>query len=124
MLACLALQLQSFNLNLEYIPGKSNIIADVLSRLDFEQEIPSCEKNTVSIDFPASSPMESLEEQLKNEDLRKIIHCLENDDKDVNHANWLERGYLMNQGVLYRYSLSLKVKKLSWLFLFMKGTRS
>ncbi|GBL91391.1 hypothetical protein AVEN_199232-1 [Araneus ventricosus] len=28
---------------------------------------------------------------------------IENDDKDVNHANWLERGYLMNQGVLYRY---------------------
>ncbi|GBM56029.1 hypothetical protein AVEN_10198-1 [Araneus ventricosus] len=48
--------------------------------------------------------MEIREEQLKDEDLRKIIHCSENDDKDVNHANWLERGYLMKQGVLYRFS--------------------
>ncbi|GBN19638.1 hypothetical protein AVEN_6792-1 [Araneus ventricosus] len=48
--------------------------------------------------------MEIREEQLKDEDLRKIIHYFENDDKDVNHANWLEGGYLMNQGVLYRYS--------------------
>ncbi|GBN58868.1 hypothetical protein AVEN_64705-1 [Araneus ventricosus] len=64
----------------------------------------SCEENTVSTDFPARSPMEIREEQLKDEDLRKIIHCFENDDKDVNHANWLKRGYLTNQGVLYRNS--------------------
>ncbi|GBN42239.1 Retrovirus-related Pol polyprotein from transposon 17.6 [Araneus ventricosus] len=89
MLACLALQLQSFTLNLEYIPGKSNVIAYMLSRL---REIHSCEENTVSIDFPASSPLETFEEHLKDEDLRKIINCFENDDKEVNHANWLERG--------------------------------
>ncbi|GBM40553.1 Transposon Tf2-6 polyprotein [Araneus ventricosus] len=103
-LARWALQLQSFDLNLEHIPGKSNVVADMLSRLDDDQEIPSCEENTVSIDFPARSPMEIREEQLKDEDLRKIIYCFENDDKDVNHASGLERGYLMNQGVLYRYS--------------------
>ncbi|GBM92402.1 Retrovirus-related Pol polyprotein from transposon 17.6 [Araneus ventricosus] len=50
-LARWALQLQSFNLNLEYIPGKSNVVADMLSRLDCDQKIPSCEENTVSIDF-------------------------------------------------------------------------
>ncbi|GBN79238.1 hypothetical protein AVEN_241905-1 [Araneus ventricosus] len=57
--------------------------------------------------------MAIFEEQLKDEDLQKIIHRFDNDDKDVNHANWLERGYLMNQGVLYRYSLTLKVIKLN-----------
>ncbi|GBM34139.1 Retrovirus-related Pol polyprotein from transposon 17.6, partial [Araneus ventricosus] len=41
-----SLQIQSFNLNLEYIPGKSNVIADMLSRLDYDQEIPSYEENT------------------------------------------------------------------------------
>ncbi|GBM06076.1 Pro-Pol polyprotein [Araneus ventricosus] len=74
------------------------------SRLDYDQEISSCEEDKVSIDFPARSPMEIREEQLKDDDLRKIIHCFENDDKDVNHASWLERGYLMNQGVMYIYS--------------------
>ncbi|GBM06019.1 Retrovirus-related Pol polyprotein from transposon 17.6 [Araneus ventricosus] len=53
-----ALQLQTFDLNLEYISGKSNVVADMLSRLDYDQEIPSCEENTVSIDIPARSPME------------------------------------------------------------------
>ncbi|GBM63817.1 hypothetical protein AVEN_262705-1 [Araneus ventricosus] len=103
-LARWALQLQSFDLNLEYIPGKSNVVADMLSRLDYDQEIFSCEENTISIDIPARSPMEIREEQLKDEDLRKIIYFFENDDKDVYHANWLERGCLMNQGVLYTYS--------------------
>ncbi|GBL91599.1 Retrovirus-related Pol polyprotein from transposon 17.6 [Araneus ventricosus] len=86
-LARWALQLQYFDQNLEYIPGKSNVVADMLSRLDYDKEIPSCEENTVSIDIPARSPMEIREEQLKDEDLQKIIHCFENDDKDVNHAN-------------------------------------
>ncbi|GBM26348.1 hypothetical protein AVEN_239349-1 [Araneus ventricosus] len=36
--------------------------------------------------------MEIREEQLKDEDLRKVNHCFKNDDKDVNHVNWLERG--------------------------------
>ncbi|GBL77393.1 hypothetical protein AVEN_41805-1 [Araneus ventricosus] len=46
----------------ECIPGKSNVVADMLSRLDYDQEIPSCEENTVSRDFPARSPMEIKEE--------------------------------------------------------------
>ncbi|GBM65034.1 hypothetical protein AVEN_68955-1 [Araneus ventricosus] len=86
-----SLQLQSFNLYLGYIPGNSNVVTDMLSGLDCDQELPSCEENTVSIDFCTRSPMEIREEQLKDEDLQKIIHCFENDDKDVNHANWLER---------------------------------
>ncbi|GBN27264.1 Retrovirus-related Pol polyprotein from transposon 17.6 [Araneus ventricosus] len=61
-----ALQLQSFDLNLEYIPGKSNVVTDMLSWLHYDHEIPSCEENTVSIDFPARSPMEIREEQLKD----------------------------------------------------------
>ncbi|GFU98488.1 retrovirus-related Pol polyprotein from transposon 17.6 [Trichonephila clavipes] len=51
------------------------------------------------------SPKEIRDEQMKDEELVKIISCLEDPDKNVNYVNWVERGYLMNQGVLFRYAL-------------------
>ncbi|GFW69720.1 retrovirus-related Pol polyprotein from transposon 17.6 [Trichonephila clavipes] len=42
--------------------------------------------------------------QLEDEELKKIIDCFESMDKDENFANYTSRGYLMNQGILYRYS--------------------
>ncbi|GFU72109.1 retrovirus-related Pol polyprotein from transposon 297 [Trichonephila clavipes] len=78
-LARWALQLQSFNLNMEYIPGKT-------------------------IDVPSRSPKEKRDEQMKDEELVKINSCLEDPDKNVNYVNWVERGYLMNQGVIFRYA--------------------
>ncbi|GBM51591.1 hypothetical protein AVEN_832-1 [Araneus ventricosus] len=44
------------------------------------------------------------EEQLKDDELRKIIECFEKDIKDEDYINWTSRGYLMNQGVLNRFS--------------------
>ncbi|GFY18127.1 retrovirus-related Pol polyprotein from transposon 412 [Trichonephila clavipes] len=41
---------------------------------------------------------------MKDEELVKIISCLEDPDKNVNYVNWVERCYLMNQGVLFRYA--------------------
>ncbi|GFT97129.1 hypothetical protein TNCV_3857951 [Trichonephila clavipes] len=49
-------------------------------------------------------PFEFRQEQLKDDELRKIIECFENNEKSVNFANWLEKGYLINQGILFRYS--------------------
>ncbi|GFW21560.1 transposon Tf2-9 polyprotein [Trichonephila clavipes] len=103
-LACWALQLQSFNLNMEYIPGKSNVVADMLSRLACHEENEEYEVCTEAIDVPSKSPKEICDEQLKDEEVVKIISCLEDPDKNVNYVNWVERSYLMNQGVLYRYA--------------------
>ncbi|GFW42339.1 transposon Tf2-9 polyprotein [Trichonephila clavipes] len=103
-LARWALQLQSFNLNMEYIPGKSNVVADMLSRPACHEENELCEVCTVAIDVPSRSPKEIRDEQMKDEELVKIISCLEDPDKNVNYVNWVERGYLMNQGVLFRYA--------------------
>ncbi|GFT18930.1 transposon Tf2-9 polyprotein [Trichonephila clavipes] len=103
-LARWALQLQSFNLNMEYIPGKSNVFADMLSRPACNEENELCEVCTVAIDVPSRSPKEIRNEQMKDEELVKIISCLEDPDKNVYYVNWVERGYLMNQGVLFRYA--------------------
>ncbi|GFV26859.1 retrovirus-related Pol polyprotein from transposon 412 [Trichonephila clavipes] len=51
-LACWALQLQSFNLNMEYIPRKSNVVADMLSCQACHEENELCEVCTVAIDVP------------------------------------------------------------------------
>ncbi|GFX71312.1 uncharacterized protein TNCV_2453241 [Trichonephila clavipes] len=75
-LAPWALQLQSFNLNREYIPGKSNVIADMLSRPACHEENELCEVCTVAIDVPSRSPKEICGEQMKDEELVEIISCL------------------------------------------------
>ncbi|GFX83124.1 transposon Tf2-6 polyprotein [Trichonephila clavipes] len=103
-LACWALQLQSFNLNMEYIPGKSNVIAYMLSCPACNEKNELSEVCTVAIDVPSRSPKEIRDEQMKDEELVKIISCLEDPDKNFNHVNWVERGFLMNQGVLFRYA--------------------
>lgn len=43
-------------------------------------------------------------EQLKDENLEKIICYFECNDKGVNYENWTELRYLMSQYVLYRVS--------------------
>ncbi|GFU31621.1 retrovirus-related Pol polyprotein from transposon 297 [Trichonephila clavipes] len=103
-LACWALQLQSSNLNMEYIPGKCNAVADMLSRPECHEENELCEVYTVAIDVLSRSPKEIHDEQMKDEELVIIISCFEDPDKNVNYVNWVERGYLMNQGDLFRYA--------------------
>ncbi|KAF8763849.1 Transposon Tf2-9 polyprotein like [Argiope bruennichi] len=43
-------------------------------------------------------------EQLKDSELKKIIDCFENINKNVDFANGPQRGYILNQEVLYCYS--------------------
>ncbi|GFU49006.1 retrovirus-related Pol polyprotein from transposon 17.6 [Trichonephila clavipes] len=103
-LARWALQIQFYNLTIDYIPRRSNFIADLLSRPKSEQEKADCDILAVFVDFPTRLPKEVRKEQLKDDELKKIVECFENNEKSVNFANWLERRYLMNQGILFRYS--------------------
>ncbi|KAF8785739.1 Retrovirus-related Pol polyprotein like [Argiope bruennichi] len=103
-LARWVLQIQSFNPKIEYAPRKSNVLADMLYRpTNLNEDVP-CDVFAISADFPVRRPRDIREEQLNDQELKKIIDCFENSSKDENFANWTSRGYLMNQGILTRYS--------------------
>ncbi|GFX58878.1 transposon Tf2-8 polyprotein [Trichonephila clavipes] len=53
--------------------------------------------------MPTRSCKDMREAQLKDDNLKKIIGSFESPLKTEEYANWTERGFLMNQGVLYRY---------------------
>ncbi|XP_035210109.1 WASH complex subunit 5-like [Stegodyphus dumicola] len=83
---------------------ESKVIADLLSRPSYANNDFVCDLNAVSIDLPSRKSKDIREEQMKDEDVRKIIDCFESCKKDENYVNWTSRGYLVNQGVLYHYS--------------------
>ncbi|GFX55586.1 retrovirus-related Pol polyprotein from transposon 17.6 [Trichonephila clavipes] len=102
-LARWALEILSFNLKVQYIPGKANVIADILSR-PVTQEESFCEANNITIaDMPTQSCKDMHVAQLKDDNFKIIIDSFESPLKTEEYANWTERGFLMNQGVLYRY---------------------
>ncbi|GFV97435.1 retrovirus-related Pol polyprotein from transposon 412 [Trichonephila clavipes] len=68
-----------------------------------EEESFSEENNITIADMPTRSCKDMREAQLKDDNLKKIINSFESPLKTEEYANWTERGFLMNQGVLYRY---------------------
>ncbi|KAG5873264.1 hypothetical protein JTB14_013175 [Gonioctena quinquepunctata] len=103
-LARWALRIQSYNLKIEYLPGKRNVIADFLSRPPCGHENDStCDICLVSIEMPCRSAGEIRAEQLKDPEVLKIIKSFE-DPNDETITQWTNRGYIMSSGVLYKYS--------------------
>jgi hypothetical protein len=104
-LARWALQLQPYNLSIEYTPARANALADMLSRPAMPEENAelSSALRSLDIELPRRNELEIRTEQLKDPDLKKIIDALTNVTPEVAQP-WLNRGYLLNSGVLYRYS--------------------
>lgn len=92
-----------YDLEIEYTPGRINKVADTLSRPPYDESNAAlCSVCTASVDLPSRNAMNIREEQLKDDEVAKIIRCFE----DTATANpWAERGYMISGGVLYRYSL-------------------
>lgn len=102
-LARWGLQIQHYNLKIDYVPGKTNAVADMLSR-------PPCTENDHNnetcicafyVDVPNKSSGEIREEQMKDDYVKEIITSLEKNDE--NSLRWINRSYIMNDGILYCY---------------------
>ncbi|KAF8795373.1 Retrovirus-related Pol polyprotein like [Argiope bruennichi] len=99
-----ALEIQAFNLKVLYVAGKANVVADMLSRpVCDEKESPYKVCNIAIAYLPVRSAKDMREAQLADENLKKIIGNFESTQKTEDYAIGTERGFLMNQGVLYRY---------------------
>ncbi|KAL0860421.1 hypothetical protein ABMA27_009813 [Loxostege sticticalis] len=102
-LARWALQLQGFDITIKYTPGRTNVVADTLSRPPCtEENIKLCGICSVMVDMPIRSTSEVRDEQLKDDRISKIVNALEDDKKDEDAHYWSNKGYLLNNGLLYR----------------------
>lgn len=101
-LARWALHFQPYNIKTEYTPGKTNAVADALSRPPCGEEAHVNCICTFQIGVPRKGENEIRNEQLQDPELEKIINSFETNSEDV--TRWTQRGYLLNDGVLYCYS--------------------
>jgi hypothetical protein len=102
-LARWALQLQPYDLHIKYVPGRTNVVADTLSRPPVEEEL-SCNVTFLSVKFPTRTAGEIRAEQLKDAQLATIVDCLEDPAQTEDNAYWTDRGYVLWHGVLHRFA--------------------
>lgn len=113
-LARWSLSLQEYDLDINYTPGKINVVADTLSRPPCDDDNRNdCGICSVTIDLPRDGASKLREEQLSDPEVKKIINAFESRE-DLQITNWAERGYLMMDGVLYRYSPLEDAEEAQW----------
>ncbi|GFX54670.1 retrovirus-related Pol polyprotein from transposon 17.6 [Trichonephila clavipes] len=76
-----ALKIQSFNLKIDYTPGKANVVADMLLRPSYT-EGAACNVCAITVDMPSRKSSDIRKGQMEDEELKKINDCFEIMDKD------------------------------------------
>ena len=104
-LARWALQIQQYDIQIEYTPGKANVLADMLSRPNIDDDIDKgVQVCQVVADFPRRSAEDIRRNQLEDPELAKIVSEFETEPPRTDFVRWVERGYIMSQGCLYKLS--------------------
>ncbi|CAG9093180.1 unnamed protein product [Plutella xylostella] len=103
-LARWALQLQPYEFEIQYMPGRTNVLADLLSRPPCENHTDDCMICLIEVELPKRDEKSIREEQMKDQEISNIISSLEKDVEKEDHVEWLKKGYVMHRGVLYRYT--------------------
>jgi hypothetical protein len=81
-LARWALQLQPYNLRIEYTPGKANVVADTLSRPFLTKEPPLCHISLIHTELHRRGAAGIRQGQLNDPDLKKIINAYEHGTRE------------------------------------------
>lgn len=108
-LARWALLLQGFDITIRYSPGRTNVVADTLSRPSCtDDNTEHCSVCSIIVDMPRRSTSEVRHEQMKDDKIAKIVKALECDTTDSESAHyWSSKGYFLNNGLLYRNNPNL-----------------
>jgi Integrase zinc binding domain len=98
-----ALQIQAYDLDIQYTPGKINVIADTLFSRPPKLSDDPIHIQLVTADLPRQATDDIRNDQLSDPELKEIISSFVAGEPNNTSDRWAEKKYFMTNGVLYHY---------------------